>query len=178
MSLDFLTLKALHIIFVITWFCGLFYFVRLLIYYKDTENKKEVEKQVLKKEYLRIMRLLWVIITTPSMIITLILGTTILIKIPTYLEEKWMQLKLLFVVLLVSYHFICGYIYSLAKEDKLNISSIKLRLWNEIATVFLVAIVFLVVKKNATDWLLSSIYFFTFFIVLMLLVKIAKKIRG
>jgi len=122
-------------------------------------------------------KLCW-IITTPAMILTVIFGTWMLFEIPAYLDETWMQLKLAFVGLLLIYHFKCQHIMNQFKVEVFNWKSNQLRLWNELATLFLVAIVFLVVLKNSLSWISGTLGFFGVAIGLMVLIKIYKRISA
>jgi putative membrane protein len=170
-------IKALHIIFVVSWFAGLFYIVRLYIYHAEAKDKSEEEYKILARQFKIMQKKLWWIITTPAMILTVIFGVWMFLKNPGLLNQTWMQIKLVFVALLIIYHFICQHILRNFRIDKLNWNSIQLRLWNELATVFLVAIVFIVTLKSSFDWLKGFFGFFLVALVLMIAVKIYKKIR-
>ena len=172
-----LTVKAFHIIFVISWFCGLFYIVRLFIYHTEALDKSSPEKEILAKEYKRIQRLLWRIITTPAMIGTLLTGGLMIWLNPYYLEQGWMQVKLSMVVFLLVYHFVCQKLLNQLKEDKTSLSSFQLRLWNEVATILLVMIVFVVVLKNAMDWIYGTLFFIGFAMLIMIAVRLARAYR-
>jgi len=138
----YLYIKSLHIIFVVTWFAGLFYIVRLFIYQTEALQKPEPEKSILHNQLSKMSRLLWNVITWPSAIITLILATTLLVLQPFWLQQPFMHIKLTFVFLLYLYHFSCHYIYKKLQKGEIKYSSTQLRIWNEVATLFLVAVVF------------------------------------
>ncbi len=176
--MDFLNLKALHIIFVITWFAGLFYIVRLFIYHAEAEEKSEPEKSILQTQYKLMSKRLWLIITWPSAILASIFAFWMLFKNPSYLEMPWMHIKLSFVVLLYVYHLACHRIYLQLQNDIVKYSSKQLRIWNEVATIILFSIVFLVVLKSAVNWIYSVIGLILFSVLLMLGVKLYKKIRA
>lgn len=168
-------LKALHIIFVVTWFAGLFYIVRLFIYHIEAEAKPEVEKNILQKQYKLMEKRLWYGITYPSAVLTVIIGSSLLYYysfMPT-----WLVLKLVFVAALIAYHLICGKIYSDLQKNRIKYSSSQLRIWNEVATLLLVSIVFLVVLRNALSlvWGIAGLVLFA--ILLMLAIKMYKKYR-
>lgn len=176
--MDFLNLKALHIIFVITWFAGLFYIVRLFIYHAEAEEKPEPEKSILQKQYKLMEKRLWFIITWPSAILASIFGFWMLYQNPAYLKMPWMHVKLGFVFLLYLYHGSCHYIYKLLQKDIVKYSSNKLRIWNEVATIILFAVVFLVVLKHTVNWIYGVVGIVLFSILLMLAVKLYKRLRG
>jgi len=173
----FLYLKALHIIFVVTWFAGLFYIVRLFIYQVEANGKQEPDKSILEAEYKRNSKRLWYGITWPSAVITLIMGTLLLVQQPSYLQQGFMHLKLLFVFFLYLYHFACHKIFNQLQKGIYKYSSQQLRIWNEVATIFLVAIVFLIVLRNAMSMIWGFLGLVLFTIILMLAIRIYKKIR-
>ena len=169
--------KALHIIFVVTWFAGLFYIVRLFIYHVEANNKPEPEKTILASQYKLMQKRLWFGITWPSMILAILFGTILLMKVPTFLYQPFMQLKLGFVALLVVYHFLCQRIYKQLKNNICKWTSSQLRLWNELATLFLVSIVFLIVLKSTISFVWGVVGLVLFAVLLMLGIKIYKRIR-
>jgi putative membrane protein len=173
----YLYIKSLHIIFVVTWFAGLFYIVRLFIYQTEALQKPEPEKSILHKQLSKMSRLLWNVITWPSAIITLILATSLLVLQPFWLQQPFMHIKLTFVFLLYLYHFSCHYIYKKLQKGEIKYSSTQLRIWNEVATLFLVAVVFLIVLKNELNWIWGTIGFIGFGILLMVAIKIYKALR-
>ncbi len=171
----FLYAKALHIIFVVTWFAGLFYMPRLLIYFVEAADKPEFEKRVLQQQFAKMQRLLWYGITWPSALITLSLGLTTWYYYGV--TPEWLYLKLFFVVLLYGYHVWCHIIFNQQQKNIIKYSSLQLRIINEIATVFLFCIVFLVVLKNALSMVWGLVGLFIFIAVLLLAIRIYKKIR-
>ena len=148
MSVDFNTLKALHIIFMVAWFSGTFYVVRLFIYYKEAEKKDEPEKIILQRQYAIMLKRLWYIITWPAFVLLFVCGIWMLVDDPAVLKKSYMHTKLGFLVLLVIYHLINHRIYDRTKKGILKMSGFSLRLWNEVATLILVAVVFVVVIKT------------------------------
>lgn len=170
-------LKALHIIFVVTWFAGLFYIVRLFIYHTEADSKPQPEKTILQKQYKIMEKRLWYGITWPSMIMTLILGGWMLWENPSFLLQAYFILKLCFVGGLVLYHIQCHVMFKQLQNDVAKHSSFKLRLWNELATLFLVAIVFLIVLKSNTGFIWGMLGLLVFALTLMFGVKIYKKSR-
>lgn len=172
------TIKALHIIFVVSWFAGLFYMVRLFIYHTETKDKSEEEARILGAQYKIMERKLWYIITTPAMVLSVLFGTWMLFLNPYLLTQPWMHIKLTFIVLLLVYHFICQRTMNQLKRDEIKWTSFQLRLWNELATLFLVAVVFLVELQTSMDWVKGTLGFFLVGIALMIAVKLYKKARN
>lgn len=169
--------KALHIIFVVSWFAGLFYIVRLFIYHTEAQQKEEVERKILSTQFKIMERKLWYIITFPAMILTVLFGIWLFIKQPFLLKMGWMHVKLTLLAFLIFYHFICHKIFLNFQNNKIKWNSNQLRLWNELATLFLVAIVFVVMQKNATNWVLATLLFFGVAVGLMIAIKLYKKFR-
>lgn len=174
----YLYIKSLHIIFVTTWFAGLFYIIRLFIYYKEAEEKPEVEKSILLRQYELMIKRLWYIITWPSAILATFFAIWLLILQPFWLKETWMLLKLGFVALLIGYHWSCQIMYNQIKNKNLKYSSFALRIWNEVATIILFACVFLVVLKSTFGWIFGVIGIVGVSVLLMLGIKLYKNIRS
>jgi len=168
--------KALHIIFIVTWFSGMFYIVRLFIYNTEAESKEGLEKSILHTQFNLMIRRLWFGITWPSAILTLIFGSWML-----YLYGNipgWLQIKICFVLGLYLYHFSLHRIYLQQLKNQFRYTSTALRLWNELATVFLLAIVMLVVVKSSMSlwWGLGGLVLFA--LLLMAAVRIYKLVRN
>lgn len=144
-------IKALHIIFIVTWFAGLFYLVRLFIYHVEAEHKDRPEKEILQAQFLIMERRLWYGITCPSAIVTFFCGSGLLHYYLPLGEHPWLMAKLFFVVLLYLYHFKCGEIFKSLKKGVIRYNSTQLRLFNEVPTIFLFSIVFLVVLKDVLN---------------------------
>lgn len=176
--MDFLYVKALHIIFIVTWFAGLFYIVRLFIYHVEAEKKKEPVKSILQNQYKLMEKRLWYIITWPSAILASLFAFIMLYQNPIYLEMPWMHVKLSFVLALYFYHFSCHKIYTQLQDNIIKYTSLKLRIWNEVATIILFSVVFLVVLKDAISWVWGVIGIILFSFLLMFGVKSYKKARA
>ena len=175
-------LKALHIIFVVTWFAGMFYMPRLFIYNTEANGKDEQVKNALHDQFKIMMKRLWFGITWPSAILTLIFGITILFDgnwNAVLFEEpgRWLLVKLCFVLLLYGYHFSIHSIYKQQMQAVFKYSSQQLRIWNEIATIFLVAIVMLATVKQSMSLVWGLIGLIGFVILLMSAIKIYKMVR-
>ncbi|WP_345103174.1 CopD family protein [Mucilaginibacter panaciglaebae] len=168
---------AIHIIFVVCWMAGLFYMVRLFIYHTEAQDKPEPARTILSEQFGIMERKLWWIITTPSMYLVLAAGILMLYLMPAWLQMGWLHIKLLFVVGLIAYHFICQNKMNQMRKGIFKWTSTQLRLWNELATLILFAIVFLVVLKNSLNWIFGVVGIIAFSVVLMMAVKIYKRFR-
>ncbi|RYY61093.1 MAG: protoporphyrinogen IX oxidase [Chitinophagaceae bacterium] len=175
--------KGLHIIFIVTWFAGMFYIVRLFIYNREAQDKPEPERGILQRQFAIMIRRLWLGITWPSAILTMILGPIVLMHPERQWYQSlgkgthWIDIKLTFVIGLYAYFFSLHRIYKQQLAGKFTWSAQKLRVWNEVATIFLVAIVLVVTTKGTFSWLWGLLGLIGFIIVLMSAIKIYKAIR-
>lgn len=172
----YLYIKALHIIFIVTWFSGMFYIVRLYIYNTEASEKTDPEREVLLRQFRIMIRRLWLGITWPSAILTLIFGPWIWYLMRS--TPDWLLVKLAFVVLLYLYHFSLHILYQEQSKGIFRFSSQKLRLWNEMATLLLFAIVFLASVKQALSWIFGFAGILSLTVVLILGIRIYKKLRS
>lgn len=170
-------IKSLHLIFVITWFAGLFYIVRLFVYQIEANEKSSPEREILLQQYKIMTYRLWFIITWPSAVLATLFAVWLLVLMPTWLQMPWMHVKLGFVLALFLYHFKCHQIYSQLQNDQFKHTSNFMRLWNEGATIILFAVVFLVILKNEFNWIYGVVGIILFSILIMLGFKFYKRIR-
>jgi len=171
-------IKSLHIIFVITWFAGLFYTPRLFIYFIEASQKKEPDRTILINQFKIMIYRLWYIITWPSLILTVFFGSWLLILVPELINQKWMIVKLCFVLILFLFHFKTHLIQKELRNETINYSSFFMRIWNEVPTLVLFSIVFIVTLKNSIHWIYSLISLFCFTLVILGLIKLYKLIRN
>ena len=176
--MDFYYIKALHIIFVVTWFAGLFYIIRLFIYHVEAEDKEEPAREILQTQYKLMSKRLWYIITWPSAILASFFAFWMLVQNPAYLTMDWMLVKLAFVLALYFYHGSCHVIFKQLQNDIIKYTSFKLRIWNEVSTIILFAVVFLVTLKSAINWIWGVVGIILFGVLLMLGIKLYKKLRA
>lgn len=171
----YLYIKALHIIFIVTWFAGLFYMPRLFIYNTEANDKQEPVRQALHEQFGIMIKRLWYIITWPSAVLTLIFGGTtwyLMGVLPT-----WLMIKLVFVAGLYAYHFSLHVLVKQQLKGVFKYSSQQLRIWNEVATILLMAIVMLAVVKDTISFIWGITGLVVFIIILMSAVKIYKIVR-
>jgi putative membrane protein len=168
-------IKAVHIIFVVTWFSGMFYIVRLFIYNTEAGSKSSPACEILRDQFKIMISRLWWGITWPSAILTLIFGGWMWYLLGS--TPSWLLVKLCFVAGLLLYHLSLHYLYRQQVNSIFNYSSQKLRIWNEVATLFLVAIVMLAVVKESMSWLRGITVLILLGLALMIAIKIYKKTR-
>ena len=155
---------------------------RLFIYNTEAAEKDPVTRDVLRTQFAVMMKRLWYGITWPSAILTLLFGPIVLFMGGWHMQLftpalQWLLVKLIFVLFLYAYHFSLHKIFSQQLKGIYKYSSQQLRTWNEIATIFLVAIVMLVVVKQNISllWGLGGLIVFIF--LLMMAIKIYKGLR-
>ena len=138
--MSWLWVKALHIVFVVTWFAGLFYLPRLFVYHAETT-------QPAVRDQLKIMERRLLMITHVGGALALVFGVITLSLVPAYLQQPWLHAKLFGVVLLIGYHAYLVRLKNAFAQDRILHSSRWLRLFNEAPALLLIAIVILVVVK-------------------------------
>jgi len=156
---------------------GLFYMVRLFIYHTEARQKSADEYRILHRQFVLMESKLWWIITTPAMYIAVLAGLVMLLEAPGLLQAGWLHVKLTFVLGLLAYHFCCQRMMYRLKAENSRWTSVRLRLWNELATVLLFAIVFVVVLKNTINWIYGVLGLLLLAGMLMIAVKWYKRLR-
>ncbi|MFD2825185.1 CopD family protein [Leeuwenhoekiella polynyae] len=170
-------LKSLHLIFIVTWFAGLFYVPRLFMYQIEASEKPEPDRTILGDQLALMTKRLWKIITWPSMILASLFAFMMLHLNSGILYAPWMQIKLGFVVLLYAYHFKNHQIYKQLQAGNFKYTTKFMRIWNEGPTLILFAVIFLVITKSTTNWIWGLAGLITLAILLMLGIKLYKSIR-
>lgn len=173
--MTFLYLKALHIIFVVTWFAGLFYIPRLFIYATEVQVQDEPVRTMLQAQFRLMQRRLWYGITWPSALVTLVMGLSTWYTYGS--TPPWLIYKLVLVLGLYAYHGSCHIIFRQQQQGVFRYSSTQLRVWNEVATLFLFGIVFLVILKDALSMLWGLLGLFALIGLLLAAIRIYRRIR-
>jgi protoporphyrinogen IX oxidase len=170
-------IKATHIIFIVTWFAGLFYMPRLFVYMIETHEKPDPEKTIILKQLKMMSSRLWYGITWPSAILTLAIGVIMLLNQPFWIKMQFMQIKIGLVVFLYGYHYSLQVLFNQLQKDVVKYSSQHMRIWNEVATLFLISIVFLIVVKTALSiaWGLAGLVVIT--VMILAGIRMYKKLR-
>jgi len=161
----------------VCWFAGLFYVVRLFIYHKEAQTKEESVKEILQPQYTLMSKRLLSIITWPSAFLTTFFGVSMLIDNPILLEENWMHIKLSFILLLWIYTYSCQIILNQIQIGQIRTTEIKLRIWNEVATMIMFAIIFMAVLKNSISWIYATFSLVGLAVFLMISIKLYKKYK-
>ena len=173
----YLFLKSLHIIGFVSWFAGIFYIVRLFVYHREAWDKGDEASKTLKKQYEIMEGRLMSIIQTPAMIMTWTGGIGMLSLNSTLLGQPWLQIKLALVVALTVYHFSCMRQMKKLRVHQTNFSSFGYRLYNELPTLILIAVVMLAVWKNLNGLWLGLALLLGLGILFFIVAKLYKKKR-
>lgn len=147
--MTYLWFKAFHIVGVVVWFAGLFYLVRLFVYHVEANEQPEPARTILQQQYQIMEKRLYNLITTPGMVLTVVMAIALVITSPDFLKEPWLHAKLGFVVATIGYHHYCGRLMKQMAAGKFTWNGQQLRWLNEAPTVLLVIIVLLAVFKNS-----------------------------
>jgi len=161
----------------VCWFAGLFYVVRLFIYHKEAQTKEKSIKEILQPQYTLMSKRLLSIITWPSAFLTTFFGVSMLIENPSYLQQNWMHIKLSFILLLWLYTYSCQIILNQMKNSQIRTTEIKLRIWNEVATLIMFAIIFMAVLKNSISWIYATFSLVGLAVFLMISIKLYKRYK-
>ncbi len=164
----------------VSYFAGIFYLVRLFVYYKDTDEFEEQKKEILRNQYVFMATRLWNIITVPAGIIMLVSGLTLIFLNFGLMKTPWFHLKLTFLLGLAAYHWWCWKKLRQMKElhgGTFPMANIKLRQANEIATFLLFLVVFTVILKSMVIafWWQLIVGFIVLVGSIMLTVKLVNK---
>ncbi len=148
--------KALHVVGFVSWFAGLFYLVRIFVYFSEAALEDEPEKSILQKNFGKMQWRVYKIICNPAMMITWTVGLIMLglglysPTVPNYLSIEngtpgWMHLKLLLLVIMTGYHVWCKSIIKQLENGTNQYTPFQFRLFNELPTLFLVSIAYVAV---------------------------------
>jgi putative membrane protein len=135
-----LWLKAFHVVFMVTWFAGLFYLPRLYVYHATTTDHAG------KERFKTMERKLFAMMTIGA-VLTAVFGVSMLVATPGMLSFGWLRAKLTLVILLIGYHIWCYRLLIDFRDERNRHSERWYRLFNEVPSLLLVAIVILVVAK-------------------------------
>lgn len=174
-------IKALHIIFMVSYFAGIFYLVRIFVYYKDTDDFANEKRKILREQYTFMARRLWNIITVPAGIIMAVCGIIMIFLNFGLMKTPWFHLKLTFLIGLAAYHYWCWKKVKLMVSlngEAITTSNLKLRQANEIATFILFLVVFTVILKSDVIeywWQLITGFFVLVFLIMMTVKLVNRK---
>ncbi|WP_341224818.1 protoporphyrinogen oxidase HemJ [uncultured Arcticibacterium sp.] len=170
--------KAFHIIGFVSWFAGMFYLVRIFVYHSEADDKPEHLREDWKAQFTQMSWRVYKIICNPAMMITWTFGLAMLITNPAILNQNWIKVKLVLLVLLTGYHLYCKSIIKKQEQGLTTYSSFQFRLLNELPTLFLVSIVLLAVVKDVLNFVYLFAGVMAFGFILFLIAKAYKKSRN
>lgn len=155
----------------------MFYIPRLFIYQIEAFQKPSPDKEILGDQLKLMAKRLWFIITWPSAVLATLFAIWLLILMPAWLQQPWMHVKLGFVILLFAYHLKCNHIYTQLQNDVIKWSSNQMRMWNEGSTIILFSVIFLVIVRDAVNWIYGVIGIISLAVLLMVGIKFYKRVR-
>lgn len=147
------------------------------MYHIEAAQKQEPDKSILVSQLKLMTKRLWYIITWPSAILASLFAFWLLYLMPVWLEQDWMLVKMGFVVLLYAYHYKCHLIFKEFQGDVIKWTSNGMRIWNEGTTLILFSVIFLVILRNAINWIYGVIGLFLLAAILMVGFKMYQRIR-
>jgi len=150
-TVAYLWLKTIHLIGMVSWFAGLFYIVRLFVYHAEALAGDPAPRDVLSGQYRIMEGRLYRIIMQPAMVVTVLAAIGMLVLQPELLGQRWMQAKLVLVVVLLAYHVWCGRTVKGFTEGRVATSGQAFRVANEAPTLLLLGITGLAVFKAAAS---------------------------
>ena len=171
--------KALHMIGFVSWFAALFYLPRLFIYHREAMDNQEPKRSILMEQFSLMESRLYHVIMTPAMIITFVGGFSMLYLYgwDYWIGNMWLHWKFGLVLLLVGYHHYNKKIMKRLAAGEKVMSSTKLRVYNEVPTLFLAAIILLAVFKSRLMFAYTFGGLIVFAVFLGVGIKYYKKIR-
>lgn len=170
--------KAIHIVGFISWFTGLFAIVRLYVYHAESSEKPPEQCRVLREQNELMQARMWKIITTPAMVVTIVAGMWTaheaygLPQMP-----PWLHLKIGLIVGLLIYHHMCGRIRKQQAAGTSTWTGHQLRVFNEGATMFMAAIVFLAVFKTTMSALWGAVGLLALGVTMMMGIRLYRRVR-
>lgn len=176
---SYLLFKSLHLIAMVAWFAGLFYLVRLFVYHVEAEEREPTARAVLEEQLGIMEDRLFRIILRPAMLLTWVFGLALIYErgMDWFKVNHWLHLKLLLVFLLSAYSDYLGRVIKrLARGDRVMTSD-QFRLFNEVPTLFLLAIVLLAVYKSLANFGYTFLAILAVGVILFIATRMYKKIR-
>jgi putative membrane protein len=140
--MTYLYLKAVHLIGVVSWFAGLFYIFRLFVYHTENRDNQAISSLLCVME-----RRLYYAIMWPAMVLTLIMGASMIAMNPELLNAHWMRAKLFFVLILIAYHLFSGHVRKQFATRNFFLTSRQCRVINEVPTLILIVVMLLVILR-------------------------------
>ncbi len=147
----YLLCKSLHVVGFVSWFAAMFFLVRLFVNHVEANAKAEPERGILLCHLIGMEDRVYRIIMRPALVLTLVCGFSMIFINPDLIHQNWLQAKLVLLAGLVGYNFWCKKIMADLAANRPVFDSFGMRLFNEVPTLFLVAIVLLAVFKNGLN---------------------------
>jgi len=171
--------KSLHIIGFVAWFGGLFYLVRIFVYHTEAFDKVQPDQDVLRNQFHIMEKKVLNIICRPAMFVTWMFGVLMIVAygMEWFKTNYWLHGKLVLVFLLSGYTDYCGRLIKKLTVAKTKFSSFQFRLFNEVPTLFLIAIVLMAVYRNNLNYLYAIIGILVSGLLMYIVAKLVKNKR-
>lgn len=171
--------KLIHIVGFVAWFAGLFYLVRMFVYHTEAYDFEEPKKDILRSQFNVMEWRVYSIICNPAMMITWTFGilTIYMYGYEWFATNYWLHTKIVLLILLTVYHLYCKSLIKKLETGKTGFTSTQFRLFNEVPTILLIAIVALAVFKNATNPIILIASIVGIVVLLVVMTKLYKKKR-
>ena len=171
--------KSLHIVGFVAWFAGMFYLVRMFVYYRESELRDEPERSILTKQYSLMQNRVYNIICSPAMMFTWFcgIGMIVILGWDWFAGQYWLHAKLLLLLGLTGYQLYCKKIMQQLEVGATKITSFQFRLLNEVPTIFLLSIVLIAVYKNLANFSYIFVAIIAFAVTLYFSAKAYKSYR-
>jgi putative membrane protein len=155
--------KSLHLIGMVSWMAGLFYLVRIMVNHAEALAGNVEQRDLFATQYAKMEWKAWRVIIVPAIVITWTFGTAMLGLQSSWLQQPWMQVKLLFLGALTGYSWYCKIHIQRLEQRNLAFTHVYYRALNEVPTIIMVAIIFLAVFKSNINWyyLCAGVLLFT-----------------
>ena len=171
--------KAIHIFGFVAWFAGLFYLVRMFVYHVEADNEKELKRKILKEQFTLMQKRVFSIICNTAAILTWFCGISMiyLYGMDWFKLNTLLHVKIVLLLILSGYHIYCGGIINKLEKGDFVMSAFSFRLFNELPSILLLAIVLLATLRSTSEFIGTLPYILAFMVSIYFIAKFYKKIR-
>ena len=171
--------KALHIFGFVAWFAGLFYLVRMFVYHVEADREEEPKRKILKDQFTLMQKRVFSIICNTAAVLTWFCGISMiyLYGIEWFKLNTWLHVKIVLLLILTAYHIYCKSIIDKLENGDFVMSAFNFRLFNELPSILLLAIVLLASLRSTSEFIGTLPYIFVFIVSIYLIAKFYKKHR-
>ncbi len=171
--------KALHIFGFVAWFAGLFYLVRMFVYHVEAGKEDQPKKLILQEQFTIMQKRVFSIICNTAAVLTWVCGISMiyLYGMEWFKANTWLHVKLVLLLVLTGYHIFCKSIINSLEKGDFIMSAFNFRLFNEMPSILLLAIVLLASLRDMNEFVGTLPYILAFMISIFFIAKFYKSIR-